>query len=341
MGSIPMPWDKSNVFGSVTALPEQIRHAWEEAQKVTVPGEYRRINKAVMAGMGGSLLGARVIDSVYGAEFPCPLVLVNDYRLPAWVDEKTLIICSSYSGSTEETLSNAREALAKKAKLMVIAAGGELGQIAQANNLPYYQIIPKYNLSNQPRMAIGYSLIGGLVLCQKAGLIPVNQTEIDQVIAAMKTVRAGEAETFAAKMIDKQLIIVAAGHLTGPVHTVKNQINENAKHLAHRHDLPELNHHLMEGLQFPKANPETTLFWFIGSDLYSPRIRKRLQLTREVVAKNHLQVLSLKVNSGTKLAQAFELIQFGAYAGFYLSQLHRLDPADIPWVDYFKQQLLL
>lgn len=339
MGSTPTRWDKQNVFGSVTALPEQVKDAWEEAQKVVVPDAYKKIDKVVMTGMGGSLLGARVIDSVYGGEFKYPLALVNDYHLPAWVDERTLVICSSYSGSTEETLSNAREAQGKKAKLMVITAGGELLKFAQTNNLPYYQIVPRYNPSNQPRMAIGYSLVGALVLCQKAGLIELSQAEIDQAVATMKTVKAGEAEVFATKLVDKQIILAAAGHLTGPVHTVKNLLNENAKHLAHRHDLPELNHHLMEGLGWPKTNPATTMFWFIDSDLYSPRMKQRLELTRDVVTKNGLQGSSLKVIAPTKLTQAFELIQFGAYVSFYLSQLHQLDPAAIPWVDYFKKRL--
>ena len=116
-------------------------------------------------------------------------------------------------------------------------------------------------------------------------------------------------------------------------------MNENAKHLSHRHDLPELNHHLMEGLRFPESNPETTLFWFIDSTLYSARLRQRLKLTQEVVAKNNLSGVVWQATAKTKLAQAFELIQFGAYVNFYLSQLHQVDPAPIPWVDYFKEKL--
>lgn len=339
MGSTSTRWDKQNVFASVTALPEQVIHAWEEARKVTVPVDYEKVSRVVMTGMGGSLLGARVIESVFGLELKQPLTLVNDYHLPNWVGRETLVMCSSYSGSTEETLTNAREALAKKAQLMMIASGGELLEIAKTNNLPYYQIVPKYNPSNQPRLAIGYSVIGQLVLCQKAGLLNLDQPQIDEIVQAMKAVKAEEAESFAEKLAKKQIILTAAEHLTGPVHTVKNQINENSKHLCHRHDLPELNHHLMEGLQFPKTNPETTLFWFIDSDLYSARIKQRLALTRDVVAKNKLQVLYLKLNAPTKLAQAFELIQRGAFVSFYLSQLHQLDPAAIPWVDYFKRKL--
>ena len=95
----------------------------------------------------------------------------------------------------------------------------------------------------------------------------------------------------------------------------------------------------MEGLKFPQTNPNTTLFWFFNSKLYSPRLRQRFELTREVVEKNQLGTILWEAGAKTKLAQAFELIQFGAYVNFYLSQLHQIDPAPIPWVDYFKVQL--
>ena len=331
--------DKSHVFASVVDLSKQVEDAWEEAQKVTVPENYKQINKVVMTGMGGSLLGAKIIDSVFGKDLAHPLILVNDYNLPGWVDETTLVICSSYSGSTEETLSNAEQALKKKAKLMIITSGGQLLDVAKANNLPGYQINPVYNPSQQPRMAIGYSVIGQLVLCQKAGLLNLTQNMINELVEAMKQVKPEAAEVLAKQLVDKQVIFTAAEHLTGPVHTVKNQMNENAKHLSHRHDLPELNHHLMEGLRFPESNPATTMFWFIDSPLYSARMRQRLKLTQEVVTKNNLTNVVWQATAKTKLAQAFELIQFGAYVNFYLSQLHGIDPAPIPWVNYFKEKL--
>ena len=331
--------DKSNVYGSVAGLAKQVEHAWEEAQKVVVPDSYKNIDKIVMCGMGGSLLGAKIIQSVFANDLTFPLVLVNDYDLPGWVDEKTLVICSSYSGSTEETLTNAEQALTKKANLMLITAGGRLLDLAQANNLPCYLINPVYNPSKQPRLAIGYSVIGQLVLCQKAGLLNLTQVIINELVEAMSQVKPEPALALAQKLVNKQVIFTAAEHLTGPIHTVKNQMNENAKHLSHRHDLPELNHHLMEGLRFPKSNPATTMFWFIDSNLYTPRIKQRLELTREVVEKNHLSSVVWPATAKSKLAQAFELIQFGAYVNFYLSQLHHLDPAPIPWVNYFKEKL--
>ncbi|MCU0373403.1 MAG: SIS domain-containing protein, partial [Ignavibacteria bacterium] len=142
----------------------------DDANKIAVPKEYKNIKNVVMCGMGGSGLGARVIESVFASDLNIPLVRVNDYHIPRFVDSDTLVICSSYSGETEETLQNANEAIAKKVKCIVIANGGRLIDLAKENKLPFYDIEPNFNPSDQPRMAIGYSIVGQLVLSSKTGL---------------------------------------------------------------------------------------------------------------------------------------------------------------------------
>jgi len=143
--------DKSDVYGSVVALPKQCEHAWEDTKDMVVPIDYKNINNIVMAGMGGSGLAARVIEGVYGLKLPCPLIRINDYDLPAWVNEKTLVICSAFSGTTEEPLEILRQALEKKAKVMTIGAGATIIEIAQKEKIPYYKINPVYNPSKNGR----------------------------------------------------------------------------------------------------------------------------------------------------------------------------------------------
>src|SRR3972149_2629074 len=178
--------DTQNVYGSVLALPDQCLHAWEEANKVEIPEDYKNVENIVMCGMGGSGLGARVIESLYFSKLSKPLTRVNDYHLPPYVTEKSLVFVSSYSGNTEETVQNLNEALEKKAKIIVVGAGGKLIDIARENGLPFYQIVPTYNPSNQPRMAIGYSIVGQLVLASKAGLLDIKKEEIESAVNTMK-----------------------------------------------------------------------------------------------------------------------------------------------------------
>ncbi|MBI2310038.1 hypothetical protein HYU89_04010 [Candidatus Collierbacteria bacterium] len=341
--------DLENVLGSVEALPQQCLDAWEKAQNIVVPDSYKQIDNIVMCGMGGSGLGTRVIESVYFKDLKVPLVRVNGYDLPAFVNERSLISCSSYSGSTEETVMNAQQAIDKNLKWMAIGTGGKLLELAEQQKVPYYKIVPKYNPSNQPRMAIGYSAIGQLALVSHVGLISISSKEISEIVKVMKAVINknkveipeinNSAKLLANKMKGKVVALVAGEHLVGPMHVVNNQQNENAKNISFDFQIPELNHHLLEGLKHPKTNSGNILFVFASSNLYSARIQKRFGLTKQVVEKNGIETVALEMISATKLSQAFELIQLGAYTDLYLSLLYGQNPAPIPWVDWFKVEM--
>jgi hypothetical protein len=139
--------------------------------------------------------------------------------------------------------------------------------------------------------------------------------------------------------IDKTIFLVSAEHLTGATHVFNNQLNENAKHLTVELQLPELNHHYLEGLSHPEQAKNSGVFWFMNSTLYTQKLQLRLKLTQDVVTKNGFASQIINLTAADPLTQAFELIQLGAYTNFYLAMLHNLDPAPIPWVDYFKGEL--
>lgn len=339
--------DPSNLYQSILDLTKQSKDAFEQASQVKISPQ--PVKQLIMSGMGGSILAAQVIESLYGRELSVPLIKVNDYHLPAWADHGSLVICSSYSGTTEETVETLKQALAKKCQILVICSGGELEALAKQHHLPLYKINPVYNPCQQPRMAIGYSLIGQLVMVAKVGLLKITgkdiqllQTTMAQVVHANQRdipATANPAKKLAQEFHSQQVIMVAAEHLSGAGHVVKNQMNENAKQLSHRHDLPELNHHLLEGLRFPESNQKDVAFWFVNSKFYSPRLQTRVRLTMDVVRKNKIDVFEFTPSADTKLAQVFELIQFGSFVNYYMAMLNNLNPALIPWVDYFKKHL--
>lgn len=341
--------DKENVYGSVDDLPKQCLHAWEDTQNIKVPESYSNINKIVMTGMGGSGLGARVIESVYANKLTIPLVRINDYDLPEWADEKTLVICSSFSGTTEETIENARQAQKKNTKWMAIGSGGELIDFAKKYSVPYYQIIPTYNPSKQPRMAIGYSIVGQLVLVSKAGIINFTKADVLSMTEAMDQIKSkvnisilakdNLAKLSAQKIFQRKVVFMGARHTLAALHIVKNQMNENAKNFSAIFDVPELNHHLMEGLRFPQSNKQDLLCVFAESTLYPKRIQERIIITQDVINKNGISVDVWRTKAQNPLSQAFEIIQFGGFVNFYLTMLNGIDPAPIPWVDYFKIKL--
>lgn len=340
--------DASNMLGSVEALADQVQHAWDTLSKleVSVP---RTIENVIVAGMGGSALGADVFKHLFADVLAVPFEVYNGYTLPAYVGKNTLVVLASYSGTTEEVLHCAQQVKEKGAMAFVIAAGGKLAEIAKEEQYPAYIINPVHNPSNQPRMAIGYAVFGLIGLMAKAGLVTLTDEQVSEVVSTIiqtsellgpeTTGEKNQAKLLAFTCLGHRPILVASEFLIGAAHTATNQFNENAKIFADYKVIPELNHHLMEGLQFPESNSGTHVFLFFQSALYGKRNQKRVLLTQEIVEKNHIDTIQIKLQAETKLAQAFELITLMAYTNFYVSILEGINPSPIPFVDWFKAEL--
>lgn len=339
--------DKDHALHSIEALADQISQAWREAKQVKT--NFKAFNKVVVAGMGGSALGPDVIKHLLKDKIKMPLEVVNSYDLPAYTDEKTLVLLSSYSGNTEEVISCSKEAVAKKAQIMAISAGGKLAQLAEKNHWPIYLINPVHNPAGQPRLAVGYSIAGIIALLDNAGVIKVKEEELEEAIETIIKISEkckveveaskNPAKSLAFASYDKRPILVASEFLSGAVHVAANQFNENSKTFADYKVLPEINHHLLEGLQFPKSNSYTHLFMLFQSELYHPRNAKRLKLTKEVIEQNNLETIQIDLESENKITQVFELITLMSFTSFYLCMLYETDPCPIPYVDWFKDQM--
>jgi glucose/mannose-6-phosphate isomerase len=340
--------DKSNVLGSIEALADQVKHAWQETQQLTFKPT-AEIKNVVIAAMGGSGLGPDVVKHLFKDQIKVPFEIYNSYHLPAYVNQHTLVILSSYSGTTEEVLSCAQQALQAQAQIMIITSGGKLKALAKERQYPAYIINPKYNPSNQPRMAIGYSIMGGISLLSAAGIISFKEEQMKAVIAAILHTEElcrvdvepekNKAKLLALELIDRRPVFVSSEFLVGAMHTATNQFNENAKIFADYKIIPEINHHLLEGLTFPKSNRSSHLFVFVNSDLLTIKNQQRMKLTQQVAQQKQLDTLEVKLTLSTKLTQVFELITIFAHASFYLAMLEGIDPAPIKTVDWFKAQL--
>jgi len=341
--------DKVNVLGSIEELGLQCNQAWNDIEQINIPDNYRKINKIVFSAMGGSALGAYVTKSLFLDSLMVPFEIINDYHLPPYIDESTLVILSSYSGTTEETISCAKDALEKRAKIIGMTTGGKLAEILKEKKLPSYIFEPKFNPSNQPRLGMGYSIFGQIALFNKLGLIKINKNEKELLEKAInkgnklygiESVYSDNlAKKLAIKWTNKIPIIITAEFLTNVGRVLRNQINENSKSYAAFHEIPELNHHLMEGLKYPENNKKTLTILLLESQFYSQKIKTRLKITEEVIKKNGISSDNIFLTSNSKISQVFEAIQLGSYINFYLAVSYNIDPSKIPWVDYFKDQL--
>lgn len=339
-------YSKETVINSVKLLPDQILSAWESVSALPLPEQYLEAKHVVVAGMGGSALGGRILKSYAKLSLPIPIEIVDHYDLPAYVDENTLVIASSYSGNTEEVISAYKEALERKSMLFVITTGGKLSQMAQSEGVAAYIFDPEHNPSLQPRMASGYCLGAILSLMSKTRLLHLEDTEIKIAISVMRDYikkfeednESNPALLLANGIYTNIPVLVSSEHLNGATHLFKNQLNESAKSFSIMFDIPESNHHLMEGLVNPKANNDL-LFILLNSKLYNERVQLRYQITSEVLSKNNIKFLDYSLTSETRLAQVFELMALGSWVQIYLSQKYGSDLIAVPWVDYFKEKL--
>ncbi len=340
--------DKSNILASIENLANQINDTWQTANKIKFDFDPAKIKNIVWLGMGGSALGAWVGKYLFKTSLKLPFEIINNYQLPAYVNEDSLVILSSYSGNTEEVLAGTEMALAKKANIVAITAGGKLKAISQKRNLSAYIIDPVYNPSNQPRMAIGYAVTGLLAIFNKLNFIQISDNQISQVIKGLKqrnnqfkpeTKDDNLAKFLAYTAFKRIIFFISANHLIGSVHVFNNQVNENAKNLTVELVIPEMNHHFLEALSFPPQLRDDIAFFLFDSDLFQPRIRQRIKLSQKLIDRIGYPNQIIKAESLDKLSQVFEIIQLGAYTSFYLAMLNGINPAPIPHVDFLKENL--
>jgi glucose/mannose-6-phosphate isomerase len=158
------------------------------------------------------------------------------------------------------------------------------------------------------------------------------------ISVAKQYVEKNEAAQMAKKITNKIPILVASEHLVGAVHVTKNQINESAKSFSALFEIPELNHHLMEGLGHPETAKQL-MFLLYESSLYADHVQKRYPLTKEVIEKNGVAVETYRLESDTRLQQVLEVLVYGSFLQYHLATEYNADPLSIPWVDYFKERL--
>ncbi len=336
------------ILDSLKRLPEQLTDGLKQAVNFKLPKNYRKITNIVVSGMGGSNLAGRLAESAFAQELKIPLLINADYEVPALVGRDTLFIASSYSGTTEETLHAYTEAKKRKAKIAVLtSANSRLAALAKKDGYPVIAFTTEANPSGQPRLGLGYALSSLLAVLQAAGALTVKTASILTAAAKMKNwnekLTPEKSNNLASKLADqlvgKNIIIVAGSFLAGNAHILRNQLNETSKNLASYLVLPEMNHYALEGLAHPKSNQDDCLVLFFESALYSPRVAKRLALTRQVVSKNKLKTAGTKLTGKTKLEQSLELLSLGAWLSYYLALANKVNPATVPWVDWFKKEL--
>ncbi|MFC1923890.1 bifunctional phosphoglucose/phosphomannose isomerase [Chloroflexota bacterium] len=338
-------FDPSGMLEHLHEFPTQCQRAWQNALKFNLPQDYAEVNKAIILGLGGSAIGGELVRRLALLEQKLPVWVHREYNLPPFLDESTLLITSSYSGNTEETLSSFTESLKVPAKKLVITTGGTLQKLAEKENIPILTI----DYKAPPRAAFPHSFIPLLGILQKLGLLEDKSADFDEAIEVLKKISteldesipltSNPAKQLATKLLGHVAVIYGAGILSEVAQRWKGQLNENSKSWAFYEVFSELNHNAVVGYEFPAKMKERILVVLLHSNLLHPRISLRYRLTAEILAKAGVRHEQVEAKGDSPLAQMMSLVLFGDWVSYYLAILNSVDPTPVSTIDYLKNRL--
>ena len=338
--------DPGGMLSCLRGLPDQCRDAWKTARDLELPRSYQEIDRIAVLGMGGSAIAGDVWRALLERECAVPVFNVRAYDLPPYVDERTLVIASSFSGDTEEVLSVFGQALAMPAPKIVITTGGQLLGTARANGVPSFT----FDYDGEPRSAIGWSLMPLLAIAASLRLMQGIAADVDEAAAVLDALvqeitedvpaESNPAKRMALDLQGRLPVVYGAGPLIEVARRWKAQLNESGKSWASFDDLPEIHHNAIIGYSFPREIADRTAVVFLESaGLVHERVQLRYGFTKDLLARAGVAVHSVEARGVSALAQMLSLVLFGDYVSAYLAFLYGEDPTPTAVIDELKAWL--
>jgi glucose/mannose-6-phosphate isomerase len=339
--------DPDNMLGRVAEIPRQLAEARRVAAAVEPAlndDRYRQVSSVVVLAMGGSAIGAELVAAAAGARLKVPVTVHRDYGLPPGVGANTLVIASSHSGDTVETLSAFNAARESRARLVAITTGGRLAQEARASGVP----LAEYRLAGQPRAAIGFGV--GLVheILSRAELL-IDPDPVGTAAAAVEALMerigphvetaANPAKQLAWSIFGRIPVIYGHGPMAAVAHRWKTQLNENAKAWSAWEPMPEANHNAIEGSLNPRE---------LGDALYVVQLRApdepaelaaRYEVVEELLGERATNRTTVWAEGPTPLARVLTTVAFGDLMSVYLAILYQTDPTPVTLLSMLKERL--
>ncbi len=336
--------DQQDMLKLLFTFPEQFRHAVEIGNSFDFHLSDDPIKNIVFSGMGGSAIGGNLIISYFGDELEIPAIVNRNYYLPQFVDSSSLVVVTSFSGNTEESLSSYEDAKSKGAQILCITSGGTLKQKARQDKTPVITIpdgVP-------PRTALGYLSIPAIFSLMKAHLVGDKTADFEETILLLQKKAkvyspdstSNPALNLAQKLQAKIPIIYSTNDLLDIVALRwKGQFSENAKVLAFCNVFPELNHNEIVGWEQLPALLKNFQIIYLHDLQDHPRNNRRMDISKEILEQVTNPIIELETEGKSKLARLFSLIYFGDVVSYYLAILNGVDPTPIEKIQYLKNQL--
>jgi len=320
----------------IEAFPEHLLNALEICADIRFKQHRKQIRNVVIAGLGGSGIGGKIVLDILAETSEIPFHVYNDYDIPAFVNKRTLFIACSYSGNTEETINAIGQAIQQDAEVAVLTSGGFLERIAVEKELNHI-IIPG---GFPPRAAFGLSSVAIFYILYKyvliRGFFIPQVEEIAQYLQDNQEQIAQMAKSVAREIKGTTPVIYSDAKYEGAAIRLRQQINENSKMLCWHHVFPEMNHNELVG--WAGGSENHSVIMFKTRDMHE-RTAIRMDLCKDIIKKYTNKVYEIVAQGESRIQRAYYLIHFGDWLSYFLSQENEVDPIEIEVIDYLKGEL--
>ncbi len=338
--------DPEGLLDRISSLPQQFEEAWSAGHALELPQRWGDVDRIVVLGMGGSGIGGALMQALaQQLDVQVPVVTVRGYRLPAYVDERSLVLASSNSGNTEETIVCLEQALEAGARCVVIAAGGRLLEIGRERGLPALT----FAWAGEPRAALGWSFGALVAICSNAGLLPALDGVRGEALSSMRSLGAqitrtvdeavNPAKRLARSLAGRLPVFVGAEALAPVAYRWRTQVNENAKSWAMFDELPEMNHNAQAGYGLPRRIVPLLYAVFLRQESLHPRLRLRVDATIDEMRRAGVSAEVVQVPGQHILQEMLWALYFGDYVSYYLGLLNDVHPSLTPQLATIKRYL--
>lgn len=334
--------DASSQLADVLDLPNHLRDALWRVESAGIR-PFDAPGGLIVAGMGGSAIGGALARAALGDRASRPILAARSYELPPWTTPETAVLCSSYSGNTEETLACFEAAGALGSPRVVATTGGRLAEAARTEGVPVIPLPGGF----LPRASVGYGTVAALEVAALCGAAPSVRSEID-VAAAHAEELAAEwgpdgADDNLAKAVARGLhatipVIAGSGPTAAVAYRWKTQINENPECPAFAHELPELDHNEILGWDGAPELGRFSAVFLDDADLH-PRVRQRIARTCELIDASAAVTFVIETRGESRTDRVLSLVLLGDLVSIYMSVLRGLDPSPMELIERLKDQL--
>jgi glucose/mannose-6-phosphate isomerase len=323
------------MYALIKDFPDQLLRASALCKHWTFE-KIERPKGVVICGMGGSGIAGKIVSSAFADQLSVPVTVVQDYQLPEFCSQESLVIVSSYSGNTEESISCFLDAVQRGCRPVCISSGGKLLDLCLKYQCPCLTIPGGF----PPRSQFGYGFIGILHILSSYGLItkgaPDSVDEYAKKLLAMQVEISAAAAELAEKLKDKIVCMYAEVRYAMVALRWRQQLNENSKMLCLCEAVPEMNHNELVGWGAANSTYAAVL---IHSSPMHPRIKKRFEILQGVLTARTPYVLDVQCPSGSPLFTVLYLVHFGDWLSWHLAEQRGFDPVAIPQIDYLKEEM--